>query len=119
MSSNAIEETLERVVEEFGRVLLEEGKRDLRETRLTEMEDEMDEVGLELIRRLLSKMLALQAEQTAEAQRCPRCRESLTERPSEPKPLLVRRGKIHWQQPVRRCESCRRDFFPSVPGAGD
>jgi uncharacterized protein with PIN domain len=119
MASKEMEAAMDRTVEEFGQLLLEGGKRDLRATRLTEMEDETDEIGLELIRRLLAKTLALQAEQAAEVECCPRCGGALTEKEDEEKPLMMRRGKVQWQQPVRRCTTCRRDFFPSVPGLGD
>ena len=113
MRKEALEQVLGRTIAELSECLTDQGQRDLRQTRLTEMEDEVGAVGDELIRRLLTAVLERQAGQTAETQGCPRCGGPLAIQSDQATPLQTRRGKVHWRQPVRRCGACRRDFFPS------
>ncbi|OYV85691.1 MAG: hypothetical protein B7Z73_13080 [Planctomycetia bacterium 21-64-5] len=83
------------------------------------MEDEACEVADELVRQLLPNLLRRQAAQVAdETECCPRCGGALDEKPDRTTPLATRRGRVHWKQPVRRCEACRRDFFPSGQSVG-
>jgi len=98
--------------------LTEDGTRDLTQMRLADIENEVyslvDKVGGRLVRGLLED----QANE-ASADACPVCGRTLQEKPPEEKLLMLRRGEVAWQQPVTRCQECRRDFFPSSGDAGN
>jgi len=65
-------------------------------------------------RRVTEALLCEQAKHLSkEKMLCPGCQRELVPKPREPKRLLLRRGEVQWEQPVWRCPSCRRDFFPS------
>ena len=118
MRQEALQQVLERCVAELSACLTDQGTRDLRGTRLTDMEDELGTLTDQLVRQLLPALLRQQAEQFADAECCPRCGGALDEKPDQTTPLETRRGRVHWKQPVRRCQACRRDFFPSGQSAG-
>jgi transposase len=114
MRQEALQQVVQRCVSELETCLTESGTRDLRATGLAEMEDELCQVADELVRQLLPTLLRRQATQVAEgAECCPRCGGALDEKPDRTTPLETRRGRVSWKQPVRRCKTCRRDFFPS------
>jgi len=110
-----------KIVAQVSQALLDEltagGTRDLTQMRLTDIEDEVyglvDTVGNRLVRGLLED----QADQD-HVEACPRCGGCLEDKPPEEKSLTVRRGDVAWQQPIKRCGHCRRDFFPSSGDAG-
>lgn len=118
MRQEALQGVLERCVAELSACLTDSGTRDLRETRLTEMEDELGAVADQLVRQVLPALLRQQAGQVADSGVCPRCGEPLEEKPDQTTLLQTRRGRVHWKQPARRCNKCRRDFFPSGQSAG-
>ena len=118
MRQEALQQVLERCVAELSACLTDHGTRDLRQTRLTEMEDELGVVADQLVREVLPALLRQQASQGADSGMCPQCGEPLDEKPDQTTPLLTRRGRVHWKQPVRRCNRCRRDFFPSGQSVG-
>ena len=118
MRQEALRETLERCVAQLAACLTDQGTRDFRETRLTDMEDELGKVANQLVQQVLPVLLRQQGEQVADAACCPRCGGILDEKPDQTTPLQTRRGRVHWKQPVRRCNTCRRDFFPSGQGTG-
>jgi hypothetical protein len=49
---------------------------------------------------------------------CPTCGGPLQPRDAEPRPLLTRRGEVHWQEPQGYCRKCRKAFFPAVQKFG-
>lgn len=118
MRQEALQKTLQRCGGELAACLTDQGARDFRETRLSELEDELGDVADQLVGQVLSTLLRQQAEQVAEAVCCPRCGGVLDEKLDQTTPLQTRRGRVHWKQPVRRCPACRRDFFPSGQGTG-
>ena len=118
MRQEAVQQTLARCVAELSACLTDQGTRDLRETRLTEMEDEVCGMADQLVRQVLPALLRQQAEQVADAECCPQCGGALDEKPDQTTPLETRRGRVHWKQPTRRCKTCRRDFFPSGQSSG-
>jgi hypothetical protein len=42
----------------------------------------------------------------------------LSAKPAQGRSMQSRRGRIHFQCDVFRCEACRLDFFPSVQNTG-
>ena len=103
--------------------LTDGGRRDLREVRLSQMEDEVYQVADRVTQRLLQGMLEDQAGQ-ADASHCPCCQSPLQERPAHEDPIRMKRVEVQWDKPVKRCPKCRRDFFPSgrdvgLPGGSD
>lgn len=113
MRQGAIQETLQRCAAELAACLSEQGSRDFRDTRLSELEDELCEAADLLVRQILPVLLRQQAQQVRDGEGCPQCGGRLDEKPDQTTSLETRRGRVHWKQPVRRCQACRRDFFPS------
>lgn len=118
MRQEAREEALRHCVSVLAAYVTADGTRDFRETRLTQMEEELGEAADVLVREVLATVLRQQPEQVATDCVCPRCGGVLEEKPPAQTPLLTRRGPVHWLQPVRRWPACRRDFFPSGQGVG-
>jgi uncharacterized protein with PIN domain len=112
------EELLSGLVKASVQGVTEGGQRDLSTTRLEEMEDEVYRLADELSAQVLKALLQQQAEQADASESCPCCGKALEPKEPQPKTLQLRRGKVHWRQPVRRCKQCRRDFFPSGGSAG-
>ena len=118
MRQEAVRQALERAVVDLSECLTDRGTRDLRATRLADMEDELCTLADQMVLQLMPALLHRQAQQVADADVCPRCGGALDEQPDQTRLLQTRRGRVHWKQPVRRCPACRRDFFPSGQGAG-
>ncbi|MGQ9915765.1 MAG: hypothetical protein ACUVQQ_15610, partial [Thermogutta sp.] len=78
-------------------------------------EDELFDVVDEISRSVAASLLQKQAEALRrQTHSCPSCQRELVPKPPQPRQLQLRRGVAHWDEPVWRCPSCRRDFFPSV-----
>jgi hypothetical protein len=117
-----------RLVAQISQQLLDEltagGTRDLTEVTLDQMEREVYAAADRVSHRVLRGMLEDQALQ-AQAECCPCCGSSLEDRPpGVGEPMQLQRFDMQWEQPVKRCKKCRRDFFPSgedagLPGGGD
>lgn len=111
----------DRLIAQVSQELLDEltdhGTRDFSEVRLSQMEDEVYQLADRISERLLRGMLEDQADQ-ADAQSCPWCHAPLQERPADREPIKLQRCEVSWDKPVKRCEQCRRDFFPSVDDDG-
>jgi hypothetical protein len=111
-----------QVVAQVSQALLDElterGTRDLTTMRLSDIEDEVYGLVDSVSQRLVRGLLEDQASQD-QVQTCPCCDGPLHDKPPEEKSLLLRRGDVAWQQPVKRCGACRRDFFPSGEAVGD
>lgn len=106
----------DRLVAQVSQELLDEltdnGKRDLSQVRLSQMESEVYQLADWISARLLQGMLEDQAE-CADVDSCPCCGSPLEERPARRDPLQLQRCEVEWAKPVKRCLKCRRDFFPS------
>jgi hypothetical protein len=91
---------------------------DLSHADLETMEDEVLQTVDRITRDAISKLLQRQRRQTEPPQTCPRCNQPLSAKPAQGRSLQSRRGRIHFQCDVFRCEACRLDFFPSVQDSG-
>lgn len=118
MRQEAVLQWMKRTVDDLSACLTEQGRRDLRETQFSELEDEVCAAADLLVRQVLPVMLRQQAAQVVDGHDCPRCRGALDDKPDQTTSLETRRGRVHWRQPVRRCKTCRRDFFPSGESTG-
>lgn len=78
---------------------------------------EMEEVGARAARALVSgaveTMTAEQAEALEGEADCPECGRSCR-LDHRLRPIQVRGGTVHFNEPVAHCSTCRRDFFPSA-----
>jgi hypothetical protein len=108
------------ITQELMEALTEGGKRDLRQLRIDDLESEVCELVDEITRRTIRGVAEDQAVACGEDMRdCPQCGRELSDRPPTETTLVTQRGEIAWEQPVKRCESCRCDFFPSGESDGD
>jgi uncharacterized protein with PIN domain len=95
------------------------GKRDLTTMRLDDLESEVFGLADRVSRRVAEALLQEQADcLSQQPPRCPCCQGELLPKGSRQRRLQLRRGQAEWEEPVWRCPSCRRDFFPSVGGDG-
>lgn len=118
MRQEARKELLRQCVSLLTAYVTADGTRDLRETRFTQLEEELGEVSGLVMGETLACVLHQQAEQVADDFVCPRCGGPLDEKPPAETRMLTQRGPVTWEQPVRRCRACRRDFFPSGQSFG-
>jgi uncharacterized protein with PIN domain len=101
------------------RALTQEGRRDLTTLRLDDLEKEVGAVVDQVAQEVSETLLQQQGEAwSQQSPRCPTCRGELQRKGSRERNMQLRRGKACWEEPVWRCASCRRDFFPSVGGDG-
>lgn len=111
-----------QLIAQISQELLEEltlhGTRDLRQVRLSQMEDEVYQLADRISARLLCGMLEDQAGQVTDDDHCPHCHSLLEDHPPDDTPMQLKRCRVQWPKPVKRCVKCRRDFFPSEPGIG-
>ena len=111
-----------KITAEMTQRLLDEltggGERDLSQLRIDDLEAEVYELMDQVSMRVIRGVLEDQAEGCG-VQQCPRCNGPLVDKPPEEKSLSAARGELTWKQPVKRCQSCRCDFFPSSEGHGD
>jgi len=99
--------------------LTQRGNRDLRTMRLDDLENDIFSLADRISRCVAEGLLQQQADGLGqEKPRCPCCEKELVSKPSRKRTLQLRRGEAQWEEPVWRCPSCRRDFFPSVGGDG-
>jgi len=99
--------------------LTQEGNRDLTTMRLDDLENEVFGLADRVSRCVAEALLQEQANRLSKNNPlCPCCERELVPKPSQERTLQLRRGEAQWEEPVWRCPSCRRDFFPSVGGDG-
>jgi len=112
----------QRTVAQVSQALLDEltekGTRDLTATRLSQIEEAVYGLVDEVTERVVRGVLEDQAGQSKAIDTCPRCGGGFEDQEDQAKSLKLRRGQVEWQQPVKRCPRCRRDFFPSGEGVG-
>ena len=112
MTSKNEDRLIAQISQELLDELTENGSRDLSKVHLSQMEAEVYQLADRISERLLRGLLEDQAVQ-ATVDACPHCGSSLETRPAESKPLKLQRCEVGWDQPVKHCRKCRRDFFPS------
>jgi hypothetical protein len=91
-------------------------------TLFSEIEELGVQIGDAVCREFVEQAVSRQASAEggwAGERRCPTCEGLLELRHAEPRPLLIRRGEVAWQEPQAYCGKCRKAFFPSVEGSGD
>ena len=99
--------------------LTEGGNRDLTTMRLDDLENEVFGLADRVSRCVAEGLLQGQANRLSKKNPlCPCCERELVPKPPQERTLQLRRGEAQWEEPVWRCLSCRRDFFPSVGGDG-
>lgn len=119
-----MDSTLEpRSLDEIADILVESLTRsgklaDLTNADLETIEDEVIKSMDDVTRDAISKVLQRQRRQTEPPQACPGCGQPLSVKPAQGRSMQSRRGRIHFQCDVFRCEACRLDFFPSVQDSG-
>jgi len=91
---------------------------DLATADLETIEEEVIKSIDDVTRDAISKVLQRQRRQTEPPQACPRCGQPLQVKRPQGRSMQSRRGPIHFQCDVLRCEACRLDFFPSVQDSG-
>jgi hypothetical protein len=100
--------------------LTEGGRRDLTQLSIDDLESEVYELMDQVTQRTICGVLEDQAQATGEEMvDCPQCGRKLVDCCPAKKSLTGQRAEFQWQQPVKRCPSCRCDFFPSGEGDGD
>lgn len=113
------QDLVQRVGEMLVGELTQGGKRDLATMRLDDLETEVFGLVDRVSRRVVESLLEEQAETLSRKKLlCLCCQGELVPKPSRSRTLQLRRGEAQWEEPVWRCPSCRRDFFPSVGGDG-
>jgi hypothetical protein len=85
---------------------------------LADMEEIAAAASKAMVGGAVETMAEEQAESLGKQQPCPTCGK-LCEVHREPRSVAVRGGTAELAEPVARCSTCRRDFFPSASGIGD
>ncbi len=98
--------------------LTDHGRRDLSQLRMDDLESEIYELVDAITRRAVRGVLEEQVG-ACEMIDCPQCGRELVDEPPEEKTLTTQRGEVTWNQPVKRCTTCRCNFFPSGPCVRD
>ena len=111
------------LVRRVSRMLLDEltqrGNRDLATMRLDDLENDTFGLADRISRCVAEGLLQEQADGLSkERLLCPCCQTELVPKPSRKRAVQLRRGQAQWEEPLWRCPSCRRDFFPSVCSHG-
>ncbi len=111
------------LVQRVGAPLLDEltdgGRRDVATMRLDDLESEVFDLVDRISSRVAESLLQEQAQRLSQEKKlCPCCQKELVVKPPQVRTLQLRRGEAQWEEPVWRCLSCRRDFFPSVGSDG-
>jgi len=99
--------------------LTQRGNRDLTTMRLDHLENDIFALADRISRCVAEGLLQEQADGLSkEKLLCPCCQRELVPKPWRERTIQLRRGEAQWEEPVWRCPSCRRDFFPSVGSDG-
>ena len=85
---------------------------------LADMEEIAAVATQAIVREAVGAMAEAQAQTLAPQQPCPTCGK-LCDVDRKSRTVAVRGGTAELHEPVARCSTCRRDFFPSAPGVAD
>jgi len=91
-------------------------------TKFSELDETVAAVRQVLSESMLQQALARQANQAErppEYSVCPSCGRETTAKPPQPRRLQTGDGDALWEEPKTRCDTCRRDFFPSEQESGN
>ena len=111
---------LSQFAEQVGRQVFPDGLP--RGTKFSELETFAGFVGDEIGRSIIESQARAQADglsQDSTPPICPTCGQTARAGPTEHRELITTQGKVAWDEPTSHCLTCRRSFFPSVPGIGD
>jgi hypothetical protein len=108
-----------KMSQELIELLTDRGDRDLTTLRLDDLENEVCQLVDEVTCRTMRGVLEDQAMHCDLPTDCPRCGKSLIDKPPSETKLTCQRGEVAFNQPVKRCNDCRCDFFPSGESHGD
>ena len=82
---------------------------------LADMEKYAVAASRALVKGAVESMTTTQGEQLGEESPCPICGKMCPLK-RKARPVAVRGGEAHLDEPVGHCPTCRRDFFPSASG---
>ena len=82
---------------------------------LADMEEYAVAASRALVKGAVESMTTTQGEQLGEEVPCPICGKMCPLK-RKARPVAVRGGEAHLDEPVGHCPTCRRDFFPSAFG---
>jgi hypothetical protein len=85
---------------------------------LADMEEIAAVATQAIVREAVGTMAEKQAQALALQQPCPTCGR-LCDVGRKSRTVAVRGGTVELHEPVARCSTCRRDFFPSASGVAD
>ena len=92
-------------------------------TQFSELEETVAAIRKALTEGMLHQALSRQAAQTERPPKysvCPGCgRLTRATDPPVPRRVETGDGDARWEEPRNRCQTCRRDFFPSEQESGD
>ena len=88
-----------------------------RDVSFTELESAGHRLGRAVAQAATERLAFSQAERVEESQPCPSCQRLCPPEYRERK-LTTLDGEIELSEPVCRCSTCRRDFFPSASKDG-
>ena len=85
---------------------------------LADMEEIAAQAAQAIVAGAVGTMAEEQAKTLAPEQPCPTCGK-LCDVHRKSRTVAVRGGTAELEEPVARCSTCRRDFFPSASGVAD
>lgn len=108
---------IQEVAEGWGKMIAQEAFPDGPglDVTLADMEEYAAAASRALVKGAVESMTTIQGAQLGEEAPCPACgKMCVLKRKS--RPVVVRGGEAHLDEPVGYCPACRRDFFPSASG---
>lgn len=111
---------IQEVAESWGKLLAREAFPDGPglDVSLIEMEELAAMASKAMVRGAIETLTGDQAKRLPEEAPCPICQRACGLH-TRARPIKVRGGQATLEEPVGHCATCRRDFFPSAPGAED
>jgi hypothetical protein len=108
---------IQEVAEGWGKMIAREAFPDGPglDVTLADMEEYAVAAARALVKGAVESMTTTQGEQLGEEAACPVCG-TMCPLKRKSRPVVVRGGEAHLDEPVGYCSTCRRDFFPSASG---